>query len=444
MSGSSIRNLSSIDAGLSQAVAAFSAANPKSHAQYQKATASMPGGNTRSSLFYDPFPLTMTHGEGANLWDLDGHRYIDFLSEFTAGVYGHSHPKIIATLQGALKNGLSLSAHTRGEADLAVALCKRFPTFETLRFTNSGTEANIMALAAARAFTGREKIAFFKGCYHGGPLAFVGKPSRGNIPYDIVMAPYNDLERALDALNPNAANTAAVIVEPMLGAAGCIPGDPEFLRGLRQWCDRNGVLLIFDEVMTSRLHPHGLQAALGIQPDLTTMGKYLGGGMPIGVFGGRAEIMAQFDPRGATTVGHAGTFNNNTMTMAAGLVGVTEIFTEVESQRLSERGDAFRDRLNTICRAANAPLHFSGYGSVMNLHAQPALVTRPEQLAQDVPGLKDLIFFDLLDAGVFLAKRGLVALNLCLTDADLDQFAEAFQTILERREPYFAGLTNGA
>ncbi len=413
------------------AAAGFRAMNPASEAQYRTALASMPGGNTRSVLFHDPFPLAIARGAGTYLWDLDGHRYVDFLGEYTAGIYGHSHPVILSTIRDALEQGLNLSSHTRGEADLTRAICARFPGLDTVRLTNSGTEANIMALSAARAFTKRRKIMVFAGGYHGGPLSFVGKPSKANVPFDVVIAAYNDLDSTGDLMAQNARDVAAVLVEPMLGAGGCIPGSRAFLQGLRDLCDDSGALLIFDEVMTSRLHPNGFQAQLGIRPDLTTMGKYIGGGMPIGVFGGRADIMAQFDLRSEGHLPHAGTFNNNVLSMRAGLVGLTEIYTETEAARLTRSGAAFRNRLNDICKASGLPVRFSGIGSVMNLHAQAPAPTLPEQVANESGPLKELIFFGLLRRGFLIARRGLVCLNICHTERHLSAFEQSFKAILE-------------
>lgn len=410
--------------------------NPKSEAQYDAAAQSMPGGNTRSVLFYAPFPLTMTRGDGANLWDLDGHEYVDFLGEYTACIFGHSHPLIIAEIVGALKTGLNLSSHTSGEVDLTRAICARFPTFDTVRLTNSGTEANIMALSAARAFTKRPKIVVFAGAYHGGPLSYVGKASAANIPYDVVIAPYNDLAGTRSLLAGNAGEIAAILVEPMLGAGGCIAGTQTFLQGLRDWCTADGALLIFDEVMTSRLHPQGLQHALGIRPDLTTMGKYLGGGMPIGVFGGRADIMAQFDPRTTGHLAHAGTFNNNVLSMRAGLVGLTQVFTQNQATQLTEMGDGFRHRLNQICQTSGLPVQFTGIGSVMNLHTQVSTIDRPEQVPLENGPLKELIFFGMLRRGYYIARRGLIALNVCHTQAHLSGFEAAFKDTLDSLQPF--------
>ena len=416
----------------------YVSANPGSQAQFHKAEEVLPAGNTRTSLFYEPFPLTMVRGEATSLWDLDGHRYTNFLSEFTSGIFGHTPERIIAELKGALDSGLNLSSHTEGEANLAAAIRDRFPCFEKLRLTNSGTEANTMALVAARLFTGREKIVVFKGGYHGGPLTFVAGPSRANVPFDFLYGRYNDLEATLDAIAPFTDQIAAILVEPVLGAGGCIPGGAGFLKGLQSWCRASGALFILDEVQTSRHHASGLQPVLGLRADLTVMGKFLGGGMPIGVFGGRADVMDLFDPRRPGAASHAGTFNNNVMTMRAGLVGLTEVYTAGEATRLTAMGDAFRDRLNAVAEEFDAPFHVTGVGSIMNIHGQRGPITRAEQVAAENAALKDLLFFELVARDIYYAKRGLLALNLCHTVADLDRFVEAFRDILGTHKALWA------
>jgi glutamate-1-semialdehyde 2,1-aminomutase len=325
---------------LDEARAAFADRNPESRAQFARAAAVMPGGNTRTVLFYDPFPLTIVRGEGCRLFDADGHVYVDLLGEFTAGIYGHSHPVIRRAIETALAGGINLSGHNKLEAELAAIICGRIPSVDRLRFTNSGTEANMMAIALAKAATGRGKILVFDGGYHGSTISFAGGASPINLPHDFIVADYNDVEGARRLIRTHGRDLAAVLVEPMLGAGGCIPGTLEFIACLREESLRVDALLIFDEVMTSRLSGGGRQAQIGISPDLTVLGKYLGGGMSFGAFGGRADLMDLFDPRRGRVLPHPGTFNNNVMTMAAGIAGLTRIYTPEIADQLSARGDA--------------------------------------------------------------------------------------------------------
>jgi glutamate-1-semialdehyde 2,1-aminomutase len=250
-----------------------------------------------------------------------------------------------------------------------------------------------------------------------------------NAPHDFIVAPYNDLEATRRLIADAGNDLAAVLVEPMLGAGGCIAGDPSFLAMLRSETERSGAVLIFDEVMTSRLSPGGRQALLDLTPDMTTLGKYIGGGLAFGAFGGRADIMGQFDPRRADALFHAGTFNNNTLTMAAGLAGLTQVLTPARSLDLNARGDRLRESLSLLFARRNAKLSVSGLGSVMNVHP-----------ARGAPAsVKDLVFFDLIARGFYIARRGLIALSLPVNDTDVDALVAAFDDILSARPELLTG-----
>jgi glutamate-1-semialdehyde 2,1-aminomutase len=428
----------SLGAALAEAEERYRGTNPKSLAQHRAACAAMPGGNTRASIHVDPFPLTMARGEGARLWDLDGHEYVDFLSEFTAGIYGHSHPLIRRAIETALDGGLSFGAQNAAEARFAAALCARFPSIELVRFTNSGTEANLMAVAAARAVTERPKILVFAGGYHGGVFYFRGHGSPINAPFDYLVGRYNDLAAVEDVVSPHRDQLAAILVEPMQGSTGCIPAERPFLAGLRRLADETGALLIFDEVMTSRLAPGGLQEIHSIRPDLTTLGKYLGGGMSFGAFGGRAGLMERFDPRRPDAFQHAGTFNNNVLTMHAGLVGLTEIYTPERARTLNAFGDRLRERLNALLRRHALAMQFTGIGSMLAVHMTTAPIRSEEDVARGNAALRDLFWFDLVAAGIWFAKRGFLALSLALGAADGDRLVAAVEEFAATRAPLFA------
>ncbi|HEY8409452.1 MAG TPA: aminotransferase class III-fold pyridoxal phosphate-dependent enzyme [Gaiellaceae bacterium] len=379
------------------ALKAYVERNPQSRRLHEERASFMPGGNTRSVLHVPPFPLTIVRGEGARIWDADGHEYLDFLGEYTAGLYGHSHPAIQAAIRQALADGTTLGGPNTYETQLAAAICGRFPSIELIRFCNSGTEANVMALSLARAATGRQKVVVFEGGYHGGVLYFHHGGSPLNFPAPFVVAQYNDLAAAglVDG------DTAAVLVEPMLGSGGVIPGDRAFLQALRDATSEHGALLVFDEVMTSRLAWGGLQEVLAITPDLTTLGKYLGGGLAFGAFGGRRDLMERFDPSRDNAWPHAGTFNNAVLTMAAGAAGLTQVLTPDEIARLNALGDRLRER------TAALGVHATGYGSMVGLHGV------------------EHAFYGMLERGYWYARRGFVALSLPLTEEDVDGFAAA-------------------
>ena len=425
---------------LAETVAAFVARNPVSHAAHTRASAVLPGGNTRSVLHYDPFPLAMVRGQGCRLWDADGHEYVDFLGEYTAGIYGHSDPRIAAAIHQAVAGGLNFGSTTLREAELAELIQARFPSMELMRFTNSGTEANLMALALATTHTGRAAVMVFEGGYHGGVLTFPPGGSPVNVPHPYVMARFNDLDGTRALIRANAADLAAVLIEPMMGGGGCIAGEPDFLRMLRDETITAGALLIFDEVMTSRLSGgKGLQNAHAISPDLTTMGKYIGGGMSAGAFGGRGAIMARFDPRRANALPHAGTFNNNALTMAAGSVGLRDIFTREAADALNARGDALRARLNDLLRGAGVPVCVAGVGSLMNIHPVAEVPRAPHDHAHADRRARDLIFFDLLEAGLYMARRGLMALSLPLGEAEIDRLVATVSDLLPRWKALIRG-----
>jgi glutamate-1-semialdehyde 2,1-aminomutase len=414
---------------VAEATEAFVSRNPVSRERFAAAAAVLPGGNTRTSLFHEPFPLCMVGGTGCRLTDADGHEYLDFLGEFTAGILGHSPEPVKTAIRRALDAGMNLSSHTGLEAELAALLCARFPSFELVRFTNSGTEANLMALAAALRFTGRQKILVFENGYHGSVLTFAPGTSPVNVPHQFVLAPYNDLAGTRARIGADAAELGAILVEPMQGAAGCVPGTPEFLGGLRDLARETGAVLIFDEIQTSRLSIGGRQKLLGITPDMTTIGKFFGGGLAFGCFGGRREIMALYDPRRPGALMHAGTFNNNTLAMAAGVAAVTELLSAEALEAVNARGENFRERMNALFAAHAAPFRATGLGSLMNIHPQG----RPE----DVALLRKLLHFDLGRAGIHLAARGLIALSFPVTDDDIATFLRALEAFLAERAPVF-------
>ena len=398
-----------LDQALAASVERYRTRHPASARQLEVAAEVLPGGNTRSVLFQAPFPLVMVRGEGCWLWDADGHKLLDALGEFTAGLYGHSAAPIRAAIVAALDSGISLSSHTLREVELARELAARFTSMALLRFTNSGTEANP---------------------YHGGVLSFGGTAGAVNVPHQWLRAPYNDLEAAQAHVARDGAELAAILVEPMLGSGGCIPGTAEFLQGLRRLADTSGALLIFDEVMTSRLALGGRQSQLGIAPDLTTLGKYFGGGLSFGAFGGRRDIMQRFDPRRADALGHAGTFNNNVLSMAAGLAGLRELWTPAAVAPLNRRGDRLRERCNALFAARGLDLQATGLGSLMTLHPTRRTLRSAADLAGCDGRVRDLLYFALLERGVFIARRGMTALSLPFGDAEAETFAAALDDAL--------------
>jgi glutamate-1-semialdehyde 2,1-aminomutase len=419
---SDVRLNVSLPSALAEARERYVAANPASLAAHVEATAAMPGGNTRTVLFHSPFPLAMARGVGARLWDVDGHEYTDLLGEYTAGLYGHSNPIIREAIDGALDQGWNLGGHGLMEARLSQAIVKRFPGIDMVRFTNSGTEGNLMAVATACAVTGRKKVMVFDGGYHGGVMYFGGGGIPINAPHQWVLGIYNDPVSAVALAEAHAEELACILVEPMMGSGGCIPASVAFLSALREVATRIGAVLIFDEVMTSRMSEGGQQKRLGITPDMTTLGKYIGGGMSFGGFGGRAEIMERYDPRRADAIPHAGTFNNNVLTMAAGTAGLTKIFTAEAADALFARGEDFRARLNAV---SGGVMQWVGLGSLMCVHFRAGAIERPMPVSEREADLRELFFFEMLERGFYLARRGMIAMSLEIGEPEMAAFVAA-------------------
>lgn len=413
-------------AALAEAETRYAAANPKSAAAYDAACKGMPGGNTRTVLFYPPYPIALTGGEGCRIFDEDGHTYVDFQVEQTAGLYGHSEPKILQAVKDALDSGITLGGPTQREGTLANLFIDRFPAVDQVRFTNSGTEANILALSTARVVTGREKVMAFRGSYHGSVLSFGAYGQGLNVPFDWEMGTYNDVEGTRQHIRALGDKLAAVIVEPMTGSGGCIQTTPEFIAMLREESQRVGAKLIFDEVMTSRLSPGGLHGLWNVKPDLVSFGKYLGGGLSFGAFGGAEEIMRHFDPRRPGALSHAGTFNNNVLTLSAAIAGLRDVYTPAAADKLSADGDRLRGRLNEVLQSQGIAGQVTGIGSMMMVHMTSEALNGPEDSAKVDANLRGLLHMALIERGYYIARRNMIVLSLPMGEAEFDGLVEAF------------------
>ena len=426
-------DLKSIGSALEAARDNYLRMRPNSAAAFAQSTQYMPGGNTRSVLFHGPAPLRIVSGHSSKVIDADGFEYTNLLGEYTAGLFGHNNPIIRAALDRALDRGVNLSGHNPDEIELARMICERFPSIDKVRFTNSGTEANLMAVSIARHHTKRSKVMVFDGGYHGGLLYFRNGGTPINAPFDYVVADYNDIDSTRQLIRQHGSELACVLVEPMQGSTGCIPASRAFLALLRDECSAANCVLIFDEVMTSRLSPAGAQGKLNIIPDMTTLGKYIGGGMSFGAFGGREDIMQAFDPRRADAIPHAGTFNNNTLTMAAGVAAMGQVLTDDALIQINQRGEKLRSALNRIAEKCSAGLQFTGQGSLLAVHPTRIPINSASDLQACDDRLVELLFLDLLERGYYIARRGFIALMLPLTDVELDGFAVAFEEVLQVR-----------
>ncbi|KAK5098313.1 hypothetical protein LTS08_006446 [Lithohypha guttulata] len=449
-------NTSSITSALAAAQEAYTTAHPRSRKSHQDACKYMPGGNTRTVLHTSPFPLTIHSAQSCYLTTADGHQYVDFLGEYTAGIYGHNSPIIRTAVEKALDGGWNYGAHSQSEQELARILCSRFAGIELVRFVNSGTEANMMALATAIAVAKqygdhKKGVLLFEKGYHGSTIsgrAPSGKPSI-NLPHDFIVGQYNDVEgvkRLVSSIPED--SLAAILVEPMLGSGGCFAATNEFLQTLRDLATQHRAILIFDEVMTSRLSYHGFGSIYGVLPDLTTLGKYLGGGMSFGAFGGRADLMSLYDPRQGQ-LEHPGTFNNNVFTMQAGIAGAS-ILTPERLHALNSLGDLMRLEVEKLL-AHHLPSGFGIVPSAPLTDSSPHDPTKahprrpPKMFIKGVgslmcvhfagpnrESLQGLFWHHMLEHGIYMAQRGFIALSIEITDAHVSQFVAGVESFLRQ------------
>ena len=423
-------DIDSLKAALADSEARYRERTPNSAAAIHKACAVMPGGITRYALQSSPYPLVLEHTAGSHIRCVDGHEYLDYHGDYSAGIYGHSDPKILATIDSVLKDGLSYGAPHEHEAELARLIVDRFPSIEQVQFANSGTEANLAAIKTARAFTGRDAILVMEGGYHGGVFNFGSGNHRDNAPYDFIIGQFNDWEATLAALGNRQSELAAILIEPSLGAGGGILADKHFIQNLRDLADSCGALLIFDEVATSRHGASGLQGKLGVTPDLTSMGKYLGGGFAFGCLGGRADVMSVYDTERPNATTHNGTFNNHVLTTAVGAAGLREVFTPEVADRFYDHGESVRQRLKEIVKAHGVKAQITGQGSVMGIHFCQNEVRYLSDLKDVRPEARSLLYFELMARGIYMIRRGAVVLSLPLTAEDDARFFAAFDEVM--------------
>jgi len=379
-------------------------------------------------------PRFLTRGEGAHVWDADGKRYLDYVGSWGPAIVGHAHPDVVNAVREAALHGLSFGAPTEAEITMAETLVRRLPSIELVRLVSSGTEATMSALRLARGFTGRPKIVKFEGCYHGhadsllvkagsGALTF-GQPSSAGVPAEIanqtIVLPYNDIDALDAAFRADGAAIACIIVEPIAGNMNLVVPAREWLAALRTQCDRHGAVLIFDEVMTGfRVGPRGVQGMFGITPDLTTLGKVIGGGMPVGAFGGRRDIMEKIAPLGP--VYQAGTLSGNPVAVAAGLA--TLALTEAPGfyDRLAARTRALTEGLAAVAKRRGVAFCANAVGGMFGLYFAERIPDSYDTVMATDKAAFNRFFHAMLDAGVFLAPSAYEAgfVSAAHTDADI-------------------------
>jgi glutamate-1-semialdehyde 2,1-aminomutase len=428
---------------------------------YERARKVLPGGVSRNTIFRQPHPFYAHHGSGCFLTDLEGVERIDFSNNVASLIHGHAHPAIVESVTKQLHCGSAFGIGTEAEVLLAEHLCRRVPGFDKIRFVNSGSEAIMAAIKTARAVTGRSMIAKVEGAYHGGydyaevsqtpkpsnwgpaeqptsvPLTF-GTPQ--SVLGEVLVVPFNDVDRTEHLLDTHAENIACVLIDPLPHRVGFIPATPDYMRGIRDWTERHGALLVFDEIITFRSNYGGAQAAYAERPDLTAMGKMIGGGFPVGAFAGRDDVMRVLDPSQAPLrMPLSGTFSANAISMTAGRVAM-ELFDPQAVNRLNQLGDLARQQITEAIRIADIPACVTGIGSIFRVHLKPTPPTDYRSAYSDPQETQ--ILGVLLD---YLFDHGILVINTCsgmlstpMTEREIDRLAEAMLGGFRKIRPMFA------
>ena len=438
-------------AKLQREIDQFIADTPESARRQAEAERWLPGGSSRGTAFFAPHPHFIERGEGHYVEDADGNRLLDFMINATSLILGHAHPDVTRAIQERAALGTAFTGPTDEQVRMARLLAERVPSVDSIRFTNSGTEGTMMAIRAARAFTGREKIAKFEGGYHGaheyvsvsvrpplekldpsGPTPIPEHPGMPkSVLEQVIVLPYNDLDWCERVLRENAAEVACLIMEPVVSSFGYLPGETDFLRGLRDLTEELGIILIYDEVQSFRVAPGGAQEALGVTPDMTSFGKIIGGGTPVGAFGGRAEIMELFDPTKGAPIAHAGTFNANPVTMAAGEAVMTRLTPDVYA-RMNALGDQLRAKLRAVFDEFEIDARVTGIGSLFGIHFTTEDIRDYRAVVRSNQTMRRALFMGLLNEGVLLQTGAAGALTALTTESEIDALVDATRRVTQR------------
>ena len=423
--------------------------NPRSAARFTAAQQVLAGGNSRLTAYFAPFPFYVERGEGCAIYDVDGNRRLDFYNNATSLILGHCDPQVTTAVIEQAARGAAFANPTEPEMALATLITALVPGVERLRFTNSGTEGVMLAMRAARAYTGKAKIAKVEGGYHGtsdhvsvsvttqagdADTPQASPSSRGITPNtlaDVIVIPFNNVEAAQRILAQHRDDLAAVLIEPAMGGLGYIPAEREFLEALRQACDGQTTLLIFDEVQTLRMTPGGAQQWFNVIPDLTCMGKIIGGGLPVGACGGRADVMEAFDAtQHAPGIPHGGTFNANPLTMQAGLATMRQLTPEVY-ERLNEYGTALRHQLEEMARSYQVPVQITGVASLFGIHCTDHPVTDYRSAQGQDAALRQKLFLHFLNHGIYLGNKIVGNISAPMERAELEHFVQVWERFLQ-------------
>ena len=425
---------------------------PVSQALYDRALKVMPGGNTRTTVYMKPHPFYASHGSGCRLTDAEGVKRIDFTNNYNSLIHGHAHPAINAAVRDQIERGTAFPMATELEIRFAELLCERVASFEQIRFCNSGSEAVMNAIKAARAFTDKPKIAKCEGAYHGAydfaevsldptPESW-GNADPKSVAYtkgtpqsvldEVVVIPFNKPDEAERILRAHADSLACVVIDLMPNRAGLIPATPKFVEMLKRVRADTGILLVFDEVITLRLGFGGGQEVFGIAPDLSAIGKIIGGGYPVGAVGGSAEVMSVFDPRQAKPLlPHGGTFNANPVTMVAGEAAMQH-YGRDEIARLGALGDRARDGITVAFHESGVPGQVTGLQSLLRIHvhSRPLSDYRSSLMSPQEKTFLSAVLRHMRDGGIFVNERGVCSLSTPMGEAEIDAFLTCFRGAL--------------
>ncbi len=433
--------------------------SPRSAEIMERGRQVFPGGDTRASAHFGPYPLVMERGDGCHLYDADGHEFLDFMNNFTSLIHGHAHGATVEAITRQAPLGSAFAAPSNSQIELAELIVSRVPSIEQMRFCSSGSEATLVALRCSRAATGRQKIMKMEGGYHGSyelaEVSLVPLPDlRGNIDHpnslpvdksfpdsvlnDAVICPYNEPDLARALINEHAGDLAAVIVEPILGSMGMIPATTEFLQVLRDETKKHGIVLVFDEVIALRQSSGGEQARHGVIPDLTCMGKIIGGGLPVGGIGGNRDLMQIFSPDADDTVMHASTFSGNAMTMAAGLATMAD-FSEQDCLKINALGERLRNGFNGILNQHGIKGQAIGCGSLSNILFNDETIhdSRDSMKGMIAAGhIGALLHLGMLRNGIVSASRLMYCISTPMDESHVDQAVTALNETLNELRPY--------
>ena len=430
---------------------AYRSESSRSKQLYERARRVMPGGNSRHSVALAPYPIYVRGGKGCRVMDVEGEERIDFINNFTSLILGHANPQVVEAVTKQLERGSAFAAPTEPELELASLLVERVDYIDKIRFCNSGSEAVMLTMKAARAFTGKPKIAKFEGAYHGlyddaqisespspdqwgdpeEPASIAEISSSPSVKDSVVVMPWNNKEACQTIIEKHKDQLAAVIIDPLPSGIGVIPPHPGFLEAIREITQRYGILMIMDEVISFRQSYHGACHEYGIKPDLTALAKVIGGGFPVGAVGGRDEVMEVFDHTKGRRVHHSGSFNANPVTMTAGLATMKQLTPEVYD-RLNHMGDDLRDRLTQMFTRKEIPAQVTGKGSVFWVHLTDQELVDYRSMAsysKDTPVFDELAHA-MLGRGVVAAERGFGCLSTAMGEAELEAYVDALEASL--------------